>query len=156
MNRKILRLLLLLGTSLFGATPLLGADGVQVKDAWVREGPPTAQVLAGFMKVHNGSDKSAALVGASSPAFGRIELHRTVMEDGVARMIAQDRIEIPAGADIAFEPGGLHLMLFDPTHPLTQGDELALAIELEDGRRIETQAQVRRMMGGSMEHHHHH
>jgi len=165
MHRKTLSSILLVASLLLGAaSPLLAGEGVQVEDAWVREAPPTAQVLAAFMKVHNGSDAAVAVVGASSPAFGRIELHRTVMEDGVARMIAEERVEIPAGAEVSFEPGGLHLMLFDPAHALTQGDEVPLTIELEDGAHVETRAPVRGMMGGKtggmkcggMEHHHQH
>jgi copper(I)-binding protein len=132
------------------------ADQVQVEDAWVREGPPTTRVLAGYMQVHNRSDAPVAITGASSPALGRIEIHRTEIRDGVARMIAEERVEIPAGESVAFAPGGLHLMLFDPAEPLRAGDRIVLDLDLEGAEDVSVEAEVRRMSGDDDGHAHHH
>jgi copper(I)-binding protein len=132
------------------------ADPVEVQDAWVREGPPSVRVLAGYMQVHNRTDAPVAITGASSPAVDRIELHRTEMREGVARMIEQERVEIPAGASVAFEPGGLHLMLFDPPEPLRAGDSVQIELALEGAETVSVEAQVRKMTGADMGHDHHH
>jgi hypothetical protein len=86
----------------------------------------------------------------------RIELHRTEMREGVARMIEQERVEIPAGASVAFEPGGLHLMLFDPPEPLRAGDSVQIELALEGAETVSVEAQVRKMTGADMGHDHHH
>jgi len=120
------------------------AAGVRVENASVREAPPGAEMLAGYMTVYNDGSAPVALTGASSPAVNRIELHRTVMKDGVASMIAQDRVEVPAKSSVRFEPAGLRLMLFNPTRPLTAGEHIGLSLQLDNGSRVDTRAEVRR------------
>jgi hypothetical protein len=134
------------------AASCLAAD-LQVANAWVREAPPGSEVLAAYMSVHNNGTKTVALTGASSPAVRRIELHRTVMDNGVASMIAQDRVEVPPGKTLSFEPGSFHLMLFNPTEALPAGKKIEISLKLDDGTQIETQAEVRRATAAPMEHH---
>jgi copper(I)-binding protein len=132
------------------------AGPVEVENAWVREGPPTSRVLAGYMQVHNRSDAPITLTGASSPAMARVELHRTEIRDGVARMVALERVEIAAGGSLTFEPGGLHLMLFDPVEPLRAGDRIELDLAVEGAGAVSAEAEVRRMTGADTGHAHHH
>lgn len=37
------------------------------------------------------------------------------------------------GAELVMEPGGLHVMCPGLTEPLVEGDEVMLALQLEDG-----------------------
>ncbi len=133
-----------------------GPAAIRVENAWVREAPPGAEMLAGYMTVYNDGAAPVALTGASSPALGRIELHRTVMSNGVASMVAQDRVEVPPGTSVDFEPGGLHLMLFNPTRPLPAGEHIKLSLQLDNGTQVATQAEVRRSAGAGMEMDHQH
>ena len=80
-------------------------------NAWIREAPPGATALAGYMTLMNQGDKPVTLVEASSPAFGKVMLHRTVMAEGMAKMVHQQEITIPAKANVIFEPNDYHLML---------------------------------------------
>lgn len=72
-----------------------------------------------------GGATAVKLIGISTPAAQRVELHRTVTENNVARMEPADEIEIPAGGTVAMTEGGLHAMLYDmrpqegATAPLT-------------------------------------
>ncbi len=50
--------------------------GLTVRDPWLRLTDPT-RPLGGFMTIVNEGSDTDALVGAESPAFGRIELHET-------------------------------------------------------------------------------
>lgn len=130
-----------------------------VADAWVRAAPPSAGMTAGYMTVSNPGSRPLLLTAVSSTAFDRIELHTTIMEDGIAKMREEKQVPIPAGGTVSFEPGGRHLMLFGPTRPVGEGDAVALVVTLEDPdgeappTRIEVQAPVRR--GGSGHEHHH-
>jgi periplasmic copper chaperone A len=76
---------------------------LQVEDAWVREAPPTARVLGMFMQLHNAGSEELVIQGASSPVCERVEIHRTVIEEGVARMIPQEELRLAPGRDP--EPG---------------------------------------------------
>jgi copper(I)-binding protein len=140
-----------------GAALLLGlvapaAAEVAVNDPWVRAAPPTAKMLAGYAVLANDGGTDRHVVAAASPAFEKIELHRTVEEDGVARMIQQERFTIPAGGDLALEPGSYHLMLMRPHEPVGEGETVTLTLEFADGETREVSFPVRRQGGG---HHHH-
>jgi copper(I)-binding protein len=95
-----------------------------------------------------------SLVGADSPHAARVELHRSWIEDGVARMAREEAIEVPAGATVRFEPGGLHLMLFDAQ--LTPGSPVPLRLWFDDGSLREVVARVAADAGDSHAGHEHH
>ncbi len=131
-------------------------SGLTVADPWVREGPPNARVLAGYMMIENPSDRPETIVGASSPAFESIEFHRTVLEAGVARMVEQKRLQVPAGGRLALEPGGYHLMLMGAKGPLRAGDTVTVVLNLDGAREVRVEATVRKANHGGHNHHHHH
>lgn len=135
------------------------AEPLTVSGAWVREGPPTTAVLAAYMQIDNGGVQDRTLVGASSPQFETVEIHRTEIVDGVARMLPQERLVIPVGGGVTLEPGGLHLMLIQSRQPLTQGDRVTIRLRLDDGSEIPVEAEVRKAEAMGMDHdhgHHHH
>jgi len=123
-----------------------------VSDAWVREAPPGAGMTAGYLTVHNPTDRAIDIVGVQSGDFGSIELHSTVTEDGVAKMRREDVVTVPPGGTVVFEPGGRHLMLFDPVRPLAEGDTVVLTVVLSDGTEIPTQSPVARGAPAPHEH----
>ena len=118
---------LLLALSLPGAS--LACEGLEIKDAWIREAPPGATVMAGYAHLRNGSAQSITLEGARSPDFGAVEIHRMDMEQGQMRMRHEPRILLEADATLRFEPGGLHLMLFEPRRKLKSGDRVQLRLD---------------------------
>jgi copper(I)-binding protein len=89
--------------------------GLEVSELTLNEAPDSAPMRAGYLTVTNRGPRARTLVAAQSDAFGRVEFHRTQIEDGVARMRREDRIEIAAGERLVFEPMGRHLMLMQPT-----------------------------------------
>ncbi len=88
------------------------------------------------MTLNNHSDAVRTLVGASSPAFGNVMLHRTVMEGGTAKMVHQMAIEIPANGSVTFEPNGYHLMLMKPKQQLKAGDKVDIALKFKSGKTM--------------------
>jgi copper(I)-binding protein len=131
---------------------------LMIHDPWVREAPPNAKVLAGYLSIMNHAKHSATLVGAKSPQFEKVELHHTVMKEGMMKMVAQDSIEIPGGKTINFEPGGFHLMLIHPVKPLKAGDKVELMLNFDEGGAMKVSAIVKKGEGGegSAHHEHHH
>ena len=135
------------------------ADELTVSGAWVREGPPTTQVLAAYAQIANPGTQEITIVGASSPQFEMVEIHRTEIVDGMARMIAQPQLVVPAGGNVTFEPGGLHLMLIQAQKPLVSGDHVEINLQLNTGTQLRVDAEVRpdpdANMGMDHSHHHH-
>ncbi|MCG6872513.1 MAG: copper chaperone PCu(A)C [Gammaproteobacteria bacterium] len=140
----MLRALLLLLAFLSGPPAFPAGDaGLAVDDAWVREAPPGAMTLAGYLVLRNHSDQKQVLTGASSPDFASIMMHRTEQVDGMARMTHQQTVVIPPGAEVRFAPNGYHLMLMNPKHPLRSGDTLRIRLEFDPGGVREIEFPVR-------------
>jgi copper(I)-binding protein len=142
--------ILLTGTSLANADSEL-----QVSEPWVREAPPTSRVLAGYLTLVNTGDNTVTVTEITSPDFKNAEIHRTVIEEGIARMLPVEQLEIAASGQFILEPGGHHLMLFDPLRALTEGETVTLIIHMKNGSQLSTTAPVIRKTGEDHSHHHH-
>ena len=102
-------------------------------NAWLRAVVPGADRTAGYVTVENTFDKSVKLVGASSPNFGRVELHTMAMEGGQMRMRPVDGYTIDAGSTLALKPSGDHLMLLFPRGEIGAEVPFSLAFRGPDG-----------------------
>ncbi len=129
-------------------------EDVVIEQAWIPKAPPVARVLAGYMTVENRTDSARTIVGAESPAFDRIEIHRTITRDGMSGMERQPRVEIPPRDRVRFSSGGLHLMLIDPRSPLKGGEEVTITLKFSDGETLAIPFTIR--PAGAMEHDHQH
>ncbi len=138
--------------------PLVAQESVQVNDPWIRAMPPGMSMTAGFMNLRNLTAQPLTLVAVESPAFARIEMHRTEIDaQGVARMLAQTSLLIPAQGELSLAPKGNHLMLFDPKQPLQVETPLPLTLVFADGSRVTVQAQVQLGLDSDqMDHSQHH
>ena len=125
----------LLSASLFLLTACSPQQGISVKNAWIPEPPPTVQGLAGYMEVENHSSHERVLVGAESPVFQSIEIHKTVVDTqlDIARMVRQSRVVIAVGQILKFEPGGFHLMLLTPSQRLEPGQSIPVILQFANG-----------------------
>jgi copper(I)-binding protein len=144
--------LLTLGAVLVSGTVFAGS--VDINGQWVREAPPGMQMLAGYMIVENNTNQELVLTGASSPAFGTIELHHTVIENGMARMMQQKSMTIPASSKFVFKPKSYHLMLMQPKRQLMEGDKVRITLEFSNYRNVSATFPIRKAAGG-MNHHEH-
>ena len=115
------------------------ATDVELKAGYIPAAPSSAKVLAGYMTLHNRTTQPIALTGASSAAFERIELHRSVRQGSMVRMEQLGRIEIPAQGALEFKPGGYHLMLIGPRHPLSPGQAVPVVLQFDNGKTISSQ-----------------
>ena len=107
------------------APPLVASDVV------VKPPMPGMQMAAGYLTLRNNSSEEIVIDRVTSPQFGKVEMHETVIEGGVARMSALGQVVLPAGSAVEFEPGGKHLMLMRP------GDNLdSVALEFHSGDSI--------------------
>jgi copper(I)-binding protein len=125
---------------LAGAVP--AAADVAIRDPWIAEAPPGAMAAAAFMVLENDGTEARSAVGAESPICERIEFHRSEVEGGIARMLEQESLTVPAGGRLVLEPGGTHLMLIRPV-ALRAGDRVQITLELDDGEKLVVEVVVR-------------
>ena len=142
------------GAMLLMTSLLALADSmIVVRDAWVREAPPGAPVLAAYFTLENPGSKADKLVAILSPDFDKIEIHATEIRAGVARMLALDALPIPPHAVVRLAPGDYHLMLHHPRRALTAGMRIKLELRFDSGARLTALAPVRRAESGAVHQH---
>ena len=112
------------------------AGGISVTDAWSPAAPPAARAHAGFFTLVNDSVRPRSLVGVAAPGYAMARIHESRMIGGVMTMTRVDRLEIPAGAQVVFRPGGLHLMLFGINTPMTEGTEFPLTLGFDQAGEV--------------------
>jgi copper(I)-binding protein len=99
---------------------------LKIEAAWIREAPPGATAMAGYLRIINNSKNNIILHNANSPAFKAIEFHRSIEKEGVYRMVPQMHLHIAANTTFVLEPGDYHLMMFNPTNTLKEGDSIEI------------------------------
>jgi copper(I)-binding protein len=71
-------------------------------------------MAAGYLEISNRSGSGIRITRVSSPDYEAVEMHETIVEDGIARMREIPVLEIADGETVVFERGGKHLMLMKP------------------------------------------
>lgn len=112
------------------------AGVLQVEQAWIRAAPLGARMLAGYATLANVGDAPLVVARVSSPAFGDVSLHESMIVEGIAKMRPLERIVIAPGERVPLAPGGKHLMLMRPADPLAIGAEARITFELDDGAKV--------------------
>jgi copper(I)-binding protein len=116
--------------------PTLALADVSVKDAWIPEAPPTAQAMGAFMTIENSDAQVVKVVKASAPNFDRVELHESIEENGMHKMIAQPFLTVPAKGSLELKPGSYHIMLIGVQQPSKAGDVIPIELTLDNGEKI--------------------
>jgi len=119
------------------------AMAIDVVDPYVQLTPPGIRVSAAYLTLRNGGDRDARLVAASCPSAGATELHNHIDDNGVMRMRQVKEILVPAHGEVAFKPGGYHVMLIDLKTPLKESDKLAITLVFADGSSKTIEVPVR-------------
>ena len=114
---------------------------VRIEDAWARATPPGAKIGAAYMKISStGADR---LIGASTPAAAKVEMHVTEKKGDVLRMREVKGYDIPAKGSFELAPAGAHLMLVDLKAPLKEGSKVPMTLRFEKAGAVKVELQVR-------------
>ncbi|WP_457639379.1 copper chaperone PCu(A)C [Persephonella sp.] len=117
---------------------------IHIKDPWVRAVPPSAKNSALFMTIVNDGDEDDALIGVKGDVSKMIQLHRTVNENGVMKMVHVDKIEIHAHTKVELKPGGYHVMLMGLKKPLKEGEKVKFTLIFKKSGKKEIEAVVKK------------
>ncbi len=104
---------------------------LSVSEAWIPEAPPVAKVMAGYLEIKNKSDRTIILESISANDFERVEMHQTIKKNGMAKMVKQTSIKIPAHGGVSFRRGGLHLMLIGPKRKFKRGEKTRIILKTD-------------------------
>jgi copper(I)-binding protein len=119
------------------ALPAL-AGGLSVTNAWSRTTPPGVTVGVAYFSLKNDTGKSDRLLQISSPVASKVQVHRTEILDGIARMREVAVLHVDAGQALEFAPNGMHVMLMGLKKPLVEGKtfEIEMLFEVAGPRTV--------------------
>nr|MBX2839958.1 copper chaperone PCu(A)C [Gammaproteobacteria bacterium] len=91
---------------------------------------PVAPVAGGYLRIMNHGDVDDRLVGASSEFADKVEIHESLIDNGVMKMRKLSKgVEIPAGEMADLSRGGLHIMFMKLNRPLEIGSLVEVELE---------------------------
>ena len=93
-------------TLLFLSTNLL-ASSIDIDNATIRL-TCSAKMTAGYFIFTNKDNKEIVLVGAKSNFFKHIEIHQSLKDGDVMKMIKKNSVSIPPNSKLEFKPMGYH------------------------------------------------
>ncbi len=122
-----------------GATFKVGA--LTVAEVMARAAP-AGERSAAFLTVTNTGTADDALIAAAGDIAESVEVHETVMENGMAKMQPIARIPIPAGGSLTLKSGGYHIMMLQTRRELVPDTTIPLTLTFERAGSVTVQARV--------------
>ena len=119
--------------------------------------PPVAKTGAVYFRaLRNTGPQPDRLIGASTPAAARVEIHESSIDNaGVMRMREIEFIDLPPRGEVRpRHQGYLHLMLIDLKAPLVDGGRFPVRLKFERNGEVEAMVWVEQPKGGGGEHRH--
>jgi periplasmic copper chaperone A len=113
-----------------------------VTQAWVRLPAVAGRPGAAFFTLTGGRSDDR-LVAVASAVAARAELHESGhAPGGMMTMRPLAAVDVPAGAGVAFAPGGRHVMLFGLDPAIRPGTAVPLRFGFASGRTAEAEAKT--------------
>lgn len=114
-----------------------------IDQAWVRLSPNENMPSAGYFVAHGG-DAGTQLRGVITDYALKVEMHESVSKDGVMTMQPIDSVDVPPKAEVAFAPGGKHLMIFGVNDTAISRGKMQLTFLMGNGDRLLVDAVIRK------------
>lgn len=86
-----------------------------------------------YLRIRNGESQNRIIESVHCSLAQRSEIHRSLEDDGLMKMVPVPSLVLPAGQTIQMEPGGLHIMLIGLDRIPEQGEEIDLTLHFQNG-----------------------
>ena len=87
------------------------AQGLTVRDAWIRGVPPSATTTAAFMTIYNTGTDDAVLKSVACDVAETVQIHTMEQVGEIMKMKELSALRIPANGETILAPKGYHIML---------------------------------------------
>lgn len=118
---------------------------VEIERPWARATAPGAPVAGGYMTIRNKGAAADRLVGASSGAAARVELHVHIREGDVMKMRQVSAYDVPAKGSFELKPGSAHLMFVQISRPFKEGENIPVKLRFEKAGNVSVEFHVGRL-----------
>ncbi len=117
------------------------AQTMSISNPWARATSASQKVGGAFMTFTN-TGAPDRLVSASSPDADSVELHQTVEQAGVMKMLPVPALALATGQTVDLKPGSYHLMIMGLKHPLTPGSSFPVTLTFEKAAPVTVSVKV--------------
>jgi copper(I)-binding protein len=111
------------------AAAMAAKANIDVTDAWTRATPNNATTANVYLHLVSAKDPDR-LIGLEVQNAARIDV-REPTDQGAAKGNAQPSVDIPAGGEVNFAPGGRYLLLSGLKAPLREGESFLLTLRFD-------------------------
>lgn len=151
MKKTLFATLLLVMSPLAVSAHDFNAGSIYIEHPMIQEAPPNAPVLGGYIMLQNNGAEDDRLIAIESDAVEKVELHRTVMTNDIARMTPMtEGLPLPAGAIVWLGDAGTHAMFIKPSARYLEGDEVPATLVFEKAGRIDVMFKVEKRTGADI------
>ena len=104
---------------------------LEINDPWLRA--TTGGMTAGYFVIKNNGSGTKRLVGMTcdNPALSNIDIHQTITDGNVSKMVSVAELPIEAKSSLEFKQGGNHVMA-KVTGELKAGDKVKGTLLFKD------------------------
>ena len=139
------------------AAETVKAGDLEIASAFARAMLAGQKAAGAYLTVTNHGAAADRLLGGSSPAAGKVEVHTMeVVNDVMTMRPVEGGLEIPAGGTVELKPGSYHVMLMDVAKPFVEGDTVPVTLTFEQAGAVELALPVRVVTGAGQNHGHGH
>ena len=117
--------------------------GISVTDGWMALPAVKGNPGAVYFTVHNDSERDGFIRAASVEGAGSATLHQMGTWNNQPSMDEVFQIAVPAGGELVFEPGGLHVMANDLEESLAAGGTTEVTVTFIGGRSASFPVEIR-------------
>jgi copper(I)-binding protein len=108
---------------------------IEVTQVYAAE-PVLGERAALYFTVTNGGSSDDELLSVSTPVAGVAEIHRTIKDGDLMKMMPVQRLLVPAGAQLQLLPGGNHVMLLELRRQLSPGDRFDATLHFRSAGEV--------------------
>jgi Uncharacterized protein conserved in bacteria len=145
-------------TAFIAMTSSAAMAQVQFQDARFYTPMKGTTVTAGYVNIKNTGKKDVEVSLKQVEKFKAVETHETIEVKGQMEMQQVQAYKVPAGQTVELKPGGKHIMLFDPTAEIKDGDKLKAVFIVDKKEQTVDLIAISRIKKasekGADEHHH--
>ncbi len=109
----------------------------------IRTVPAGVPNTAGYLVIANSGARPDKLLSATCACARKVELHLSHQMSGVAMMMPEAAVEIPARGKVVLAPSGLHLMVVGLKAPLDEGADQPIELKFAHAGTVTVPFQVR-------------
>ena len=125
---------------------------IDIEDAWIRAMPSKAMSTAAFMKITNKFPNEVKLISVDINGVQSVELHKTMSDGKVMRMVKQSHIPLPANSSLVLKPGSWHIMMIGLEKQFPEGSVHQVQLNFDNGFKQNIKIKVKKQQTQMMHH----